>query len=507
MSPPRRGPNRQSAARRRRGLWLSLIIVVVVAFGSLLGVLLAGWSPRLGLDLAGGLSVTYQAPKNVSTSDLNQTVDILNNRVDQVGVSGAQVSTQGKNQIVVSIPGISNGRAVLAEISKPAQLLFRPGLCYAPKYDGSKAHLASANHPSQLPACSSAYTITASNAQDVGDDPSFAAYPSTKNDVKDSEVLLPGAPGTDAAGFRFVLAKAPLTGKIVKNAVAQQLTSGEWVVNYNLTSTGSPEWNDLASANYHKIVAIELDGEVYSAPRIDAKNFDGSGEISGGLTETTAKNLAQAINFGALPVPLKTIQVQTVSPTLGKSSLEAGLGAGIVGLILVLLYTIIYYRFLGIVAVTGLAVTASLLYAIISALGHTSAAPSFDLAGVTGIIVSIGITVDSYIVYFERLKDETRAGRTVRTSVERGFKNAFRTVLAADLVSLIGAVLLYFLATSDVRGFAFFLGLSTLLDIIITYFFTRPLVAILGTNETVTEAKHIGISRGLAVHAGAGAEQ
>jgi len=153
--------------------------------------------------------------------------------------------------------------------------------------------------------------------------------------------------------------------------------------------------------------------------------------------------------------------------------------------------------------VSGLSVTGALLWSIISALGHTSVAPSFDLAGVTGIIVSIGITVDSYIVYFERLKDETRSGRTVRTSVDRGFKSAFRTVLAADFVSLLAAVLLYLLAVGEVKGFAFFLGLSTILDVVITYFFTRPLVILLGRNERLTEARGIGIARGLAVGSGA----
>ena len=164
----------------------------------------------------------------------------------------------------------------------------------------------------------------------------------------------------------------------------------------------------------------------------------------------------------------------------------AGLGDGIAGLILVLLYTILYYRALGLVIVLGLAVTAALLWAIISALGHTSLAPSFDLAGVTGLIVSIGITVDSYIVYFERLKDETRAGRSVRTSVDRGFKSAWRTVLAADTVSLLAAVLLYIIAVGTVKGFAFFLGLSTLMDVIITWYFTRPLVILLGRRSENT---------------------
>jgi preprotein translocase subunit SecD len=229
----------------------------------------------------------------------------------------------------------------------------------------------------------------------------------------------------------------------------------------------------------------------------------GSGEISGSFTEAGAKNLAIAMEFGALPVRLNPLDTVTVSPTLGHSSLVAGLGAGLVGLLLVLLYTILYYRALGLVIVLGLSTTAALLWAIISALGHTALAPSFDLAGITGIIVSIGITVDSYIVYFERLKDEARAGRSIRTSVDRGFRSAWRTVLAADTVSLLAAVLLYLIAVGDVRGFAFFLGLSTLMDVFITWYFTRPLVILLGrrTNDsTSTMSMAAGLTPGVTAH-------
>ena len=168
-----------------------------------------------------------------------------------------------------------------------------------------------------------------------------------------------------------------------------------------------------------------------------------------------------------------------------------------------MLYTILYYRALGLVIVLGLSTTAALLWAIISALGHTALAPSFDLAGITGIIVSIGITVDSYIVYFERLKDEARAGRSIRTSVDRGFRSAWRTVLAADTVSLLAAVLLYLIAVGDVRGFAFFLGLSTLMDVFITWYFTRPLVILLGrrTNDsTSTMSMAAGLTPGVTAH-------
>jgi preprotein translocase subunit SecD len=191
-----------------------------------------------------------------------------------------------------------------------------------------------------------------------------------------------------------------------------------------------------------------------------------------------------------------------VSASLGKDSLRAGIAAGIVGLFLVLLYMILYYRALGIVVLIGLTVSGMLLYAIISALGQTNGL-ALSLAGATGIIVSVGVTVDSYVVYFERLKDEIRSGKTVRSSVDRGFSRAYRTIFAADLVSLIGAAVLYFLTVGPVRGFAFFLGLSTLLDLLTAYFFTRPLVVILGRNRIFTEARWLGVARGLAVSTGA----
>ena len=319
-------------------------------------------------------------------------------------------------------------------------------------------------------------------------------------------VLLPGTAAS--GGLRYLAGPAALNGHIVKSAIATLSTTQGWVVDVALTGTGGKAWDTLAAKYFHEIITIELDGVVQSAPltlpnATTFTSFNNNVEISGKFTDQSAHNLAIALNYGTLPVRLVQLTTQTVTPTLGRSSLDAGLGAGLAGLILVLLYTIFYYRILGIVVVSGLAVTGALLWAIISALGHTSAAPSFDLAGVTGIIVSIGITVDSYIVYFERLKDETRAGRTVRTSVDRGFKSAFRTVLAADFVSLLAAVLLYWLAVGEVKGFAFFLGLSTLLDVGVTYFFTRPLVFLLGRSERLTQARGIGIARGLAIGAGA----
>ncbi|HEY3942784.1 MAG TPA: protein translocase subunit SecD [Acidimicrobiales bacterium] len=502
----------------------SIAIVVLVAAGSLAGVLAGGWHPQLGLDLDGGLSVLYQPTRHASQSDLDETVNILSNRVDALGVSGASVGTQG-NDIAVSIPGVKDPQTILNTIGKTAQLYFRPVLCYAPapnataKAAAKKAQQKGGSLPALPSNCASSYQLVTSNlsgsassssgvSYQIPPDPSLAAYPTSTTDNPKATVLQGGLPGS--GGVRYLEGPAQLTGRAVKTALAQQSQVGAWVVNISLTGAGSTGWDKMTQQYFHEIIGIELDGVVQSAPitqpsQTSWTSFDGSVEISGNFTQSSAQSLAVALQFGSLPVPLKPIDTQTVSPTLGRSALDAGLYAGLAGLALVLLYVLAYYRALGLVVISGLAVTAALLWAVVSLLGHSNGL-TLDLAGVTGLIVSIGITVDSYIVYFERLKDEARAGRTIRTSVDRSFASAWRTVLAADLVSLLGALLLYFIAVGEVRGFAFFLGLSTLLDVIVTYFYTRPLVIVLGRNERLTNARHFGISRGLAMPEPVGAD-
>ncbi|HTZ09242.1 MAG TPA: protein translocase subunit SecD [Acidimicrobiales bacterium] len=503
----------------RRGLVISLvasIAVAVIAFAATLG---AGWSPKLGLDLAGGSEVVYKPAHAISSGQMDTTVNVIRNRVDGAGVSGASVNSQGGN-VVVQFPGVKDPQALINLIGKTAQLYFRPVLCGAPAYTPPAKGKAPPAGP--LPACGSSYqTSTANlgvtpdssaangyNANSVPPDPAFAPYKSNtgENDPRNATVLLPGDPSAGAQQYsRFVLGPAQLEGNAIAKASAVFDTSiSGWAVSYTLTGAGSPAWDKVAGENFHKYVAIDLDGYVESAPIIQPtqgtfSSFAGKGEISGNFTQTTAQNLALELNYGSLPVRLSVLTKETVSPSLGKSSLKAGLVAGIGGLILVLLYTILYYRILGVVVVSGLLVTAGLLWAIVSGLGHSGMNLTLDLSGVTGVIVSVGITVDSYIVYFERLKDETRAGRSVRTSVDKSFRGAFRTVLAADSVSLAAALVLYIFAVGTVRGFAFFLGLSTLLDIFTTFFFTRPLVILLGRSRWVNEARRFGISRGLAI--------
>ena len=484
----------------KRQLLTSLILSLVIAFGSLGTTLVLGWGPKLGLDLAGGLSVVYKPATTATSSQMQEVVNILNARVNGLGVSGATVQLQGKN-VVVQAPGVKDARAVLAAVGQTAQLFFRPVLCSATT--AKKLTVVPTGH---LPACGAKYLESAANLAVVPNanisagftmnssilpDPKFSTIASTSPaaDNPNAEVLLPGLGTTQ----RYVLGPTVLSGTAIGKAYASLDQTGAWVVDYTLTGAGSPKWDAVTKTYFHQQLAIELDGVVQSAPLILPANttwtsYGGQGQISGSFTQSTAKNLAVAMEFGALPVRLIPQTTQTVSPTLGHSALIAGLGAGLVGLALVLLYTIVYYRMLGLVILLGLLATGALLWAVISALGHTAIAPSFSLAGVTGLIVSIGITVDSYIVYFERLKDEARAGRSIRTSVDRGFKSAWRTVLAADFVSLLAAVLLYLISIGDVRGFAFFLGLSTLMDIFFTWYFTRPLVILLGRRSTQSDS-------------------
>jgi preprotein translocase subunit SecD len=478
----------------KRSLITSLILSLVIAFGSLGATIGLNWSPKLGLDLAGGLSATYKPATKATLANMQEVVNILSARVNGLGVSGATVQLQGKN-VVVSAPGVKDARAVLAAVGQTAQLLFRPVLCTAATAKKLKT-------VATLPTCGAKYLETEANLavlpnsnnpsgftmnQGILPDPTFSAIASTlpSKDDPAKSVLLPGL-GTSA---RYLLGPSVLSGTSIGKAYASLDQAGAWVVNYTLTGAGSPKWDQVTKTYFHQQLAIELDGVVQSAPLIlpastTWTSYGGQGQISGSFTQATAKSLAIAMEFGALPVRLIPLTTQTVSPTLGHSALVAGLGAGLVGLLLVLLYTIVYYRLLGLVILLGLGATAAFLWAVISALGHTAIAPSFSLAGVTGLIVSIGITVDSYIVYFERLKDEARAGRSIRTSVDRGFHSAWRTVLAADTVSLLAAVLLYLIAVGDVRGFAFFLGLSTLMDIFFTWYFTRPLVVLLGRRSS-----------------------
>lgn len=467
----------------KRSNIILVVATILISIGSFVAVLLAHYSPVLGLDLQGGASVVYKPARQVSQATLQQTISIIRNRVDALGITSPNISQQGDN-IVVQLPGVKDANRALQIVGQTAQLSFRIVQCEVPAYTKPPAG-------TTIPPTDTALKCPATQAETAA----MAYVPTTPvtSVPANKNALLP-IKGTSSA--RYIVGPSLLTGSALKDAYAGVNSNGAWLVNFTLTSAGSPKFDAIATKYYQQKLAIVLDGTVESAPTINAKTFNGQGQISGSFSQSQAQDLALVLKYGALPVQLQQQTVQTVSPTLGASSLRAGIFAGLIGLAAVMIYTILYYRLLGIVVVLGLGTSAALLWAIISYLGHASGL-SLDLAGVTGLIVSVGVTVDSYIVFFERLKDEVRAGKTIRSSVDKGFKRAFRTIIAADAVSFIGALLLYLLSIGPVRGFAFFLGLSTLLDVLTAYIFTRPLVIILGQWPKVTGPGFWGMARGL----------
>jgi preprotein translocase subunit SecD len=522
---------------RRRRLIASLVGIIAVAVIALGATVIAGRSPLLGLDLKGGVEVVLQPQGKVDAKILTQAVDIIDRRVNGLGVANSSVTRQG-NDVVIELPGAKNSQNALATVGATAQLYFRPVYCTIPAYtpsEGSKRAGSTTSSTSKSAVGSegadrsgAGAALTAAttsslppSAKLTAADCSSAAlahYPTTSpdNDNPYNSVILPASSDNPLpGGERWLLGPSagqagdpqPLSGTIVKSATAVvNSQTGQYAVDVTLTSSGLARFNKVAAIRnatysptnppFSSLEAIELDGVVESAPAIENPTFTGSVQITGSFTAKQADDLALQLNYGSLPVRFNPQSVQTVSATIGTASLRAGLLAGIGGLVLVLLYMIAYYRALGLVVVLGLGVGGAILYAILTELSYT-ASLALTLAGVTGIIVSIGITVDSYVVYFERLKDEVRSGKTIRQSVEQGFRLAFRTVLTADLVSFMAALILYLFTVGDVRGFAFTLGLSTLLDVFTAFFFIRPIVILLGQRRSVGDAGLLGVARGL----------
>jgi preprotein translocase subunit SecD len=481
----------------RRSLWVSLIGVFVVAIGSLAATVLSGTSPQLGLDLQGGIAVVLAPREQAASGVIDQAIEIIRNRVDALGVAEPDITRQGDN-VIVQLPGVRNRDRALELIGTTAQLYFRPVIQDLPAAETTPT-------TSTTPTTTVATTETTaaeSATTTTTVDPTRTTPPGENDPTR--QVVLPQKDDNGNVVTRYLLGPAEVTGQVLSSARAVvDTTTGLWNVEFTLTGDGTSQWNQMAEkVGAGNRIAIDLDGEVKSAPTLQETNFPGSGQISGDFTEREAKDLALVLRYGALPVQLDRQTVQTVSATLGRDSLQAGIGAGLVGLALVAVYMVLYYRALGIVVWIGLLLSGAFMYSLVSLLGQTSGL-ALTLAGATGMIISVGVTVDSYVVYFERLKDEIRSGKSVRSSVDRGFSRAYRTILAADAASFIGAVVLYVLSVGSVRGFAFFLGLATLLDVFVAYFFTRPMVILLGRNRVFTEARWLGVARGLAAPAAA----
>ncbi|MDX6243185.1 MAG: preprotein translocase subunit SecD, partial [Frankiales bacterium] len=309
----------------------------------------------------------------------------------------------------------------------------------------------------------------------------------------------------------YILAPSYMSGKDVKNASALDDATQGWLVQLNFTSSGADHFGKLTTAvtslaSPLNQVAVVLDGVVESAPVIQSAITGGQAQITGGtggFTQADTESLAQILNFGSLDVTLTKETVDEVSPTLGSDQLRGGLIAGGIGLGLVLVYSLLYYRGLGLVTIASLMVSALTTYASVTYLGG-QIGYRLSLAGIAGFIVAVGITADSFVVYFERLRDEVREGRTLRSGAERAWVRARRTIISADTVSLLAAAILYWLSVGNVRGFAFTLGLSTITDLFVVFFFTKPLISVLAKTKLYgSGGKFSGLGRQRVLGSGA----
>jgi len=453
---------------------LAILALVLVAMTGLVFVQ-GATSVKLGLDLRGGTSVTLQpriAPGeegSITNEAIDQAVAIIRQRVNSLGVAESEVAAQGtgtSRQIVISVPG-DTGRRVVDLVGQTAELRFRQVLA-------TGAGASSVVDPSATPVAGVTPEV---NAQFASFDCTLAENrQGTGTDLPSQTIV-----ACDRAGLtKYILGPAEVLGRQISEASAglDTQSGSAWFVSLTFNSEGTSAFAAVTSRvtslpEPNNQLAIVLDGLVVSAPRINEAIPSGTAQITGSFTQLEAKDLANVLKYGALPLAFDRGEVQQVSPTLGADQLDAGLIAGALGMALVVIFTLAYYRVLGFVTVGSLAIAGLMLYLLFLLLGEWIGF-TLTLAGIAGAIVAIGVTADSFIVYFERVRDEMREGRSLRTAVETGWIRARRTILIADFVSLIAAVLLYFFAVGGVRGFAFTLGLTTVIDLIIIFVFTKP---------------------------------
>ncbi|AVZ71959.1 protein translocase subunit SecD [Streptomyces lunaelactis] len=538
MAAPNRG-RRPTGAQGKPGRALVLILIAMVALTG--GMFFAGQlTPRLGIDLAGGTTITLEAKNTVANknaineTNMNTAVGIIERRVNGLGVSEAEVQTQGEKNIIVNIPKGTNSQQAREQVGTTAQLYFRPVLTVAagtptapqPTPSASASGTAkdgkateTATPPSGTPTATAttqgravtealkAPTPTPSGSGAPKSTPTptpsgdaaaadklqkdFLALDCRNDKVrgalgdkaKPSDTTL--ACGKNSAGEweKYVLGPAEVSGKDVDDAKGQlDQQRGMWIVTMDFTNSGSKKFQAITSKLSQQQppmnqFAIVLDGEVVSAPSVN-QTLSASAEISGSFTQESAQDLGNILSYGALPLSFEAQSTQTVSAALGGEQLQAGLIAGAIGLALVIIYLVAYYRGLALVAILSLIVSAILTYTIMSLLGP-GIGFALNLPAVCGAIVAIGITADSFIVYFERIRDEIREGRTLRPAVERAWPRARRTILVSDFVSFLAAAVLFLVTVGKVQGFAFTLGLTTVLDVVVVFFFTKPIMTLL----------------------------
>lgn len=464
--------------------WLGILVMLALSWGGLGALLANGTTPKLGLDLQGGISVVLTAPEGTETDKLEVAADIIRRRIEEIGgVQEPDIAPSGGNaltppSILVQLPGVTDEQRALEAVGQTGSLSFRPVLgstlgAVGPLADGGSVP---ADHltPDVYDQC---YSLPGGS---VPENTAAAVDPATGITIDDDDTKETYLP---FEGQVLHLGPAIVDGTQVSNALAN--FQNQWLVQLDLTSEGGDRFACMtgqATAYFdaRRQIAIVLDGEVQTAPPVATdvgpEGIEGGSAIItvGGdaAAEDEAQDLAVVLRYGSLPVDFELSDVSQVSGTLGADSLRVGVISGLAGLALVAVFLVVFYRGLGLIAIVGLTVFGTTLVAIFAALGE-SLGLTLTLAGVTGIIISVGITADSYIVYFERIKDLIRDGASAQTATVDGFKSAYRTIITANSVSLIAAALLYLLAVGPVRGFALSLGIATILDLIIARTFTR----------------------------------
>ncbi|WP_298120990.1 protein translocase subunit SecD [uncultured Aurantimicrobium sp.] len=510
----------QSSRKALRSLtWL--LVLVAGLFGiNAAGVLWGGgsWTPKLALDLEGGtqivLSPQLESGQTVTTEQMAQAVSIIRQRIDAAGVSEAEINTQGNNNIVVSIPGTPDD-ATLARIEASAKLDFRAVLeAGAPTSTSVGADGVATPVPVGTvdPSLSSVPAVSPSNGSDLNwVTPALQAQYEQFDCASENAQVANTAPEDQPLitcdftnTVKYILGPVEVSGADISNAGASMVTTstgattGQWAVDLAFNGKGTKDFGDVTTrlnglTGSQNQFAIVLDGRVLTAPSTNAAITNGSAQITGGFTQTSAKTLADQLKYGALPIGFQVQSSDTISATLGSTQLMSGLLAGAIGLILVVLYSLFQYRTLGLVTVASLIVAAILTYLVVTILSWREGY-RLSLAGVAGLIVAIGITADSFIVYFERIRDELRDGRGLESAVESAWKRAIRTIIASDAVNFLAAIVLFILAVGNVRGFALTLGLTTVVDLFVVSLFTHPVLQLLAkTNYFASGHKLSGL--------------
>lgn len=497
---------------------LRTLIVLFAVIGGLFTIMAVNnlWTPRLGLDLRGGTTITLTASNltgggAVDPKSLELARQIIQQRVDSLGVGETEVTTSGDRQIVVTAPNAQKDE-LAKMVGQTAQLGFRQVYATESLTGGvNRRPLPGLPTPVPSPRPTAAANPEPSLAKklvwtpSVRDQADFAAYQCSEGptpDVSDQPLITCDQKGEN----KYLLGPLLIKGDQVARATAgMPQNSVAWVINLEFKPQGTADFGTVTKRLYSEKapmnqLGIVLDGSVISAPAINEPILSGRAEISGDFTQKSAGQLATVLSYGSLPLSFDISSVDIVSAKLGSDQLQAGLIAGLIGMLLVVGYSVLYYRGLSMVVTMSLVVAAAITWPMMVLLGE-AVGFALNLPGIAGAIVAIGVTADSFIIYFERIRDEVREGRGLRTAIETGWVRSRKTILAADSVSLLSAVVLFVMAVGAVKGFAFTLGLTTLIDIAVVFFFTKPLMTLLGRTKffgqghrfSGFEASHMGL--------------